>query len=191
MRVKVTRTKKIGIKARIKEAWSPYYNTTIIKEKSNGTRNVKNVNFSSNNFQVIPSSHKILEKYNEQTWWNFCNFAFLDPKVFYLSDFKKMQVFLKNTKCPVKPTKQIKRKNLLLTLAPKKIHFCTNSVGPTGKEFKRTYSLVKACFAKTEDVHSFLRKSYISVKLVQFEDNAPPTLLPSFPLRQYVIVIFL
>ena len=109
MRVKVTLTKKIGIKARIKEAWG--YNMTIIKKKINGTGNVKNVKFSSKNFQVIPSSHKILEKYNKQTWWNFCNFALLDPKVSHLSDFKKMQVFLKNTKCPEKPTKEIKRKN--------------------------------------------------------------------------------
>ena len=55
------------MKARMKETWGPYSNTTIIKEKSNGTRNVKNVNFFSKNFQVIPSSHKILGKYNEQT----------------------------------------------------------------------------------------------------------------------------
>ena len=67
MRVKVTLTKKFGMKARMKETWGPYSNTTIIKEKSNGTRNVKNVNFFSKNFQVIPSSHKILGKYNEQT----------------------------------------------------------------------------------------------------------------------------
>ena len=45
MRVKVTLTKKIGIKARIKEAWGPYYNMTIIKKKINGTGNVKMSSF--------------------------------------------------------------------------------------------------------------------------------------------------
>ena len=59
------------------------------------------------------------------------------------------------------------------------------------QKLKRTYSLVKVCFVKTGDVYSFLRKRHISVKLMQFEDNAPPTLLPSFPLRQHAIVIFL
>ena len=90
MRVKVTLTKKCGMKARMKEVMASYSNTAIIKERSNSTRNVNNVNFYSKNIQVIPSLHKILEKYNELTLWKFFYFCFVGPKSILFIRFKKM-----------------------------------------------------------------------------------------------------
>ena len=72
---------------------------------------MKNVNFVPKYVQRILSSHKILEKYNEQILWNFCYFSVVRSKNFsFIRLWAKYKLFLKTQKID---------KNLSADLGPK------------------------------------------------------------------------
>ena len=64
---KVTLTKNFSINTSSIQPWTPDSNTSYERKQSNGTRNMRNINFVTKDVQRILSSHKkISKKYNEQ-----------------------------------------------------------------------------------------------------------------------------
>ena len=61
-RAKVMLAKNFGINASTKKPWTPNSNIRIMKKnQSNGTKNMKNINFVPKDAQIILSSDKISE----------------------------------------------------------------------------------------------------------------------------------